>query len=101
MVEVEKGLYRVTFSLPLGIDHVHCYFVRSSKGGFILVDTGLGSRDPEKRWRPVLDRLDGPVEAIVVTVPHGRDRIRRRQGHGTRTSNLPGCDAAPASSSSH
>jgi hypothetical protein len=41
MVEVEEGLYRVTFSLPLGIDHVHCYLVRSSSG-FILVDTGLG-----------------------------------------------------------
>ena len=70
MVEVEKGLYRVTFSLPLGIDHVHCYLVRSSNGGFILVDTGLGSRDPEKRWRPVLDELDAPVEAIVVTHMH-------------------------------
>jgi glyoxylase-like metal-dependent hydrolase (beta-lactamase superfamily II) len=70
MVEVEQGLYRVTFSLPLGIDHVHCYLLRSSSGGFILVDTGLGSRDPEKRWRPVLDELHAPVEAIVVTHMH-------------------------------
>ena len=70
MVEVEEGLYRVTFSLPLGIDHVHCYLVRSSNGGFILVDTGLGSRDPERRWRPLLDELDAPVEAIVVTHMH-------------------------------
>ena len=70
MVEVEEGLYRVTFSLPLGIDHVHCYLVRSSTGGFILVDTGLGSRDPEARWRPVIDALDGPIEAIVVTHMH-------------------------------
>ena len=68
MVEVEEGLYRVTFSLPLGIDHVHCYLVRSSNG-FILIDTGLGSRDPEKRWRPVLDALDAPIEAIVVMHP--------------------------------
>ena len=70
MVEVEEGLYRITFSLPLGIDHVHCYLVRSSNGGFILVDTGLGSRDPEARWRPVLDALDAPIEAIVVTHLH-------------------------------
>jgi glyoxylase-like metal-dependent hydrolase (beta-lactamase superfamily II) len=69
MVEVEEGLYRVTFSLPLGIDHVHCYLVRSSNG-FILIDTGLGSRDPEKRWRPVLDSLDAPIETIVVTHMH-------------------------------
>jgi glyoxylase-like metal-dependent hydrolase (beta-lactamase superfamily II) len=70
MVEVEKGLYRVTFSLPLGIDHVHCYLVRSSNGGFILVDTGLGSRDPARRWQPVLGELDAPIEAIVVTHMH-------------------------------
>ena len=49
---------------------MHCYLVRSSNGGFILVDTGLGSRDPEARWRPVLDALDAPIEAIVVTHMH-------------------------------
>ena len=70
MVEVEKGLYRVTFSLPLGIDHVHCYFVRSSNGGFILVDTGLGSREPEAKWQPILAELAAPIEAIVVTHMH-------------------------------
>ena len=60
--ELERGIRRVTFHLPFGIDHVHCYFLRSSGGGWILVDTGLGSRDPEARWRPVLDALDAPVE---------------------------------------
>jgi glyoxylase-like metal-dependent hydrolase (beta-lactamase superfamily II) len=70
MVEVEKGVRRVTFALPLGIDHVHCYFLRSSGGGWILVDTGLGVRDPEAQWRPVLDELDAPVERIVVTHMH-------------------------------
>jgi glyoxylase-like metal-dependent hydrolase (beta-lactamase superfamily II) len=49
---------------------VHVYFLRSSNGGHILVDTGLGSRDPAKRWGPVLDELDAPVEAIVVTHMH-------------------------------
>ncbi len=68
--ELEPGIHRVTFRLPFGIDHVHCYLLRSSSGGFILVDTGLGSRDPEARWRPVLDELDAPVEAIVVTHMH-------------------------------
>ena len=70
MVEIEKGIRRVTFSLPFGIDHVHCYFLRSSSGGWILVDTGLGSPAPEERWRPVLDELDAPVEQIVVTHMH-------------------------------
>jgi glyoxylase-like metal-dependent hydrolase (beta-lactamase superfamily II) len=70
MEEVEQGILRITFDLPLGIDHVHCYLLRSSGGGWILVDTGLGSRDPEARWRPVLDALDAPVERIVITHMH-------------------------------
>ena len=70
VVEIEEGIRRVTFALPFGIDHVHCYFLRSSNGGWILVDTGLGSRDPERRWRPILDELDAPVEQIVVTHMH-------------------------------
>jgi glyoxylase-like metal-dependent hydrolase (beta-lactamase superfamily II) len=68
--ELEPGIHRATFRLPFGIDHVHCYLLRSSTGGFILIDTGLGSRDPEARWRPVLDALDAPVETIVVTHMH-------------------------------
>jgi glyoxylase-like metal-dependent hydrolase (beta-lactamase superfamily II) len=67
--ELEPGIRRVTFRLPLGIDHVHCYLLRST-GGYVLVDTGLGTRDPEGRWRPVLDELDAPIEAIVVTHLH-------------------------------
>ncbi len=70
VIELEEGIRRATFSLPFGIDHVHCYFLRSSTGGWILVDTGLGSRTPEERWRPVLDELDAPVELIVVTHMH-------------------------------
>ncbi len=70
MVELEHDVRRVTFDLPFGLDHVHCYFLRSSTGGWTLVDTGLGSRRPEARWQPVLDALDAPVERIVVTHMH-------------------------------
>ena len=70
MLEVEQGVRRVTFSIPFGIDHVHCYVLRSSSGGWILVDTSLGTRDPEAKWRPVLDELDAPIERIVVTHMH-------------------------------
>src|SRR4051794_8765427 len=70
MIEMEKDVCRATFSIPFGIDHVHCYLLRSSTGGWTLVDTGLGSRDPKARWSPVLDALDAPVERIVVTHMH-------------------------------
>lgn len=70
MEEVAEGVLRVTFDLPFGIDHVHCYFLRTRAGGWMLVDTGLGARDPEALWRPVLDALDAPVERVVVTHMH-------------------------------
>jgi glyoxylase-like metal-dependent hydrolase (beta-lactamase superfamily II) len=70
MIDLANGIRRETFALPFGIDHVHCYFLRSSAGGWTLVDTGLGTSDAEERWRPVLDALDGPIERIVVTHMH-------------------------------
>jgi glyoxylase-like metal-dependent hydrolase (beta-lactamase superfamily II) len=69
MVELEEGIRRITFPLPFGLDHVHCYLLRVD-GGWTLVDTGLGARSPEERWRPVLDALDGPLVRIVVTHMH-------------------------------
>ena len=69
MVELEQGIRRITFPLPFGLDHVHCYLLRTD-GGWLLVDTGLGSRAPEERWRPVLDALDAPLARIVVTHMH-------------------------------
>jgi glyoxylase-like metal-dependent hydrolase (beta-lactamase superfamily II) len=68
--ELFEGVRRVTFRLPLGIDHVHCYFLRSSTGGWTLVDTGLGVEDPEAVWAPVVAALDAPVDRIFVTHMH-------------------------------
>ncbi len=42
MLELEGGVRRVTFPLPLGIDHVHCYLLPGSDG-WTAVDTGLGA----------------------------------------------------------
>ena len=60
----------MTFALPLGIDHVHCYVLPASGGGWIVVDTGLGLPDAGERWARVLDELRGPVERIVITHFH-------------------------------
>jgi glyoxylase-like metal-dependent hydrolase (beta-lactamase superfamily II) len=68
MVELEGGIRRVTFAMPLGIDHVHCYLLPASGGGWTLVDTGLP--DAEERWARVLASLDAPVERIVITHFH-------------------------------
>ena len=68
--EVADGIWRATFALPLGIDHVHCYLLRSGTDGWTIVDSGLGLPDAAVRWRRVLDRLGGRVERIVVTHFH-------------------------------
>ena len=70
MLELAHGIRRVTFALPLGIDHVHCYLVRTSDGSWLLVDTGLGLPGSEERWAPVLAELDGPISRIVITHFH-------------------------------
>jgi glyoxylase-like metal-dependent hydrolase (beta-lactamase superfamily II) len=70
MLELDDGIRRITFALPLGIDHVHCYLLPSSEGGWTLVDTGLGLPDARDRWAEILDGLDAPVRRIVVTHFH-------------------------------
>jgi glyoxylase-like metal-dependent hydrolase (beta-lactamase superfamily II) len=67
--ELPQGIRRLTFELPLGIRHVHCYLIPGTDG-WTLVDTGLGLPDAESRWEPVLAELDAPIVRIVVTHFH-------------------------------
>lgn len=69
MDELPHGIRRLTFPLPLGIRHVHCYLLPGADG-WTLVDTGLGLPDAAERWEPVLGELDAPVVRIVVTHFH-------------------------------
>ena len=70
MHPLDGGVRRVTFALPLGIDHVHCYLLPRDDGSWIAVDTGLGLPDAGERWRALLDGLGGPVERILITHFH-------------------------------
>jgi glyoxylase-like metal-dependent hydrolase (beta-lactamase superfamily II) len=65
--ELPGGIRRLTFPLPMGIRHVHCYLLPGSDG-WTLVDTGLGLPDADARWEPVL--RDVEVARIVVTHFH-------------------------------
>jgi glyoxylase-like metal-dependent hydrolase (beta-lactamase superfamily II) len=69
MDELPGGIRRLTFPLPLGIRHVHCYLL-PGPDGWTLVDTGLGLPDAAGRWGPVLGELDAPVVRILVTHFH-------------------------------
>jgi glyoxylase-like metal-dependent hydrolase (beta-lactamase superfamily II) len=61
------GIRRLTFPLPLGIRHVHCYLL-PGPDGWTLVDTGLGLPDAAARWEDVLREVE--VARIVVTHFH-------------------------------
>jgi glyoxylase-like metal-dependent hydrolase (beta-lactamase superfamily II) len=67
MQELPGGIRRLTFPLPLGIDHVHCYLLPGSDG-WTLVDTGLGLPDAAARWESALDGVE--VARIVITHFH-------------------------------
>jgi glyoxylase-like metal-dependent hydrolase (beta-lactamase superfamily II) len=67
IAELADGIRRLTFPLPMGPGHVHCYLLPGADG-WTLVDTGLGLPDAEARWAPVL--RDASIARIVVTHFH-------------------------------
>jgi glyoxylase-like metal-dependent hydrolase (beta-lactamase superfamily II) len=67
MDELPDGIRRITFPLPLGIDHVHCYLL-PGPDGWTLVDTGLGLPEAGERWGRALDGVE--VARIVITHFH-------------------------------
>jgi glyoxylase-like metal-dependent hydrolase (beta-lactamase superfamily II) len=69
VTKLPGGIRRLTFPLPLGIDHVHCYLL-PGQHGWTLVDTGLGLPDAAARWEAVLRELDAPIARIVITHFH-------------------------------
>jgi glyoxylase-like metal-dependent hydrolase (beta-lactamase superfamily II) len=69
VTELPHGIRRLTFELPFGIRHVHCYLLPGADG-WTLVDTGLGLPDAGGRWEPVLAGLGAPVGRIVITHFH-------------------------------
>ena len=69
MTALPGGIRRLTFPLPLEIDHVHCYLLPGDDG-WTLVDTGLGLPDAAARWERAMRELNAPVARIVVTHFH-------------------------------
>jgi glyoxylase-like metal-dependent hydrolase (beta-lactamase superfamily II) len=69
IAQLDGGIFRITFPLPLGIDHVHTYLVPADDGSRILVDTGLGLPGAEERWAAVLEKTGAP-DRIVITHFH-------------------------------
>ena len=82
MDELPAGIRRLTFPLPMGMRHVHCYLLPADDG-WTLVDTGLGLPDAAGRWEEALDGIE--VARIVITHFHpdhagGGEDARRLTG---------------------
>lgn len=67
--DVGHGIRRITFPLPFGISHVHCYLV-PGEDGWMLVDTAIATPGATERWQAVLAELGEPVARIFVTHFH-------------------------------
>ncbi len=67
--EIDGGVLRVTYPMPMGPGHVHGYLLPVDEG-YVVVDTGLGLPDLTDRWGALLAGLDRPVCAIVITHFH-------------------------------
>jgi glyoxylase-like metal-dependent hydrolase (beta-lactamase superfamily II) len=93
MVDLEGGIRRVTFAMPLGLDHVHTYLLPASDGGWTAVDTGLGLPDAGDRWREVVDGLDAPITRILITHFH--------PDHVGAAADLAGLTGAPVHQGAH
>jgi glyoxylase-like metal-dependent hydrolase (beta-lactamase superfamily II) len=93
MVELDSGIRRVTFAMPLGLDHVHSYLLPSSGGGWTAVDTGLGLPEAGERWSEALAGLDRPVERILITHFH--------PDHVGAAADLAGLTGAPVHQGAH
>jgi glyoxylase-like metal-dependent hydrolase (beta-lactamase superfamily II) len=93
MVELEGGIRRITFAMPLGLDHVHSYLLPASDGGWTVVDTGLGLPDAGERWSEALAALDQPVTRILITHFH--------PDHVGAAADLAGLTGAPVFQGAH
>jgi glyoxylase-like metal-dependent hydrolase (beta-lactamase superfamily II) len=69
VVALDDDIVRITFPLPLGIDHVHAYLLPTDDGGRLLVDTGLGLPGAEERWGRIFAERR-PPDRIVITHFH-------------------------------
>lgn len=69
MDELTPDVRRVTWRLPLGIDHVHCYVLRGDDG-WTIVDAGLDLPGVRERWAEEVASLDAPVAGVFITHMH-------------------------------
>ena len=81
MEEVAPGVFRVTFALPFGIDHVHCYLVASRRRLDGRRHGSRAARTRAERWaRACWTGIDVVADLHHALPSRSRRRRRRRRG---------------------
>lgn len=72
VTEITEGVYWLRMAMPMkGLDHINLWFVKDHDS-WVIIDTGLGSRDAKNNWQNVFDNhMNGrPVNRVIVTHLH-------------------------------
>lgn len=69
MLEVAPDVFWIRMLLPYQLDHVNLWLLRDM-GGWTLVDTGFPNDETMAFWQKLLERLDGPINRLIVTHFH-------------------------------
>jgi glyoxylase-like metal-dependent hydrolase (beta-lactamase superfamily II) len=67
--QLDDGIVRLTYPMPMKPGHVHGYLVPTDDG-YMLVDTGLGLPGLVEEWASLVPLLDRPVTSVLVTHFH-------------------------------
>lgn len=72
VTKIAEGVYWLRMSLPMkGLDHINLWFLKD-KDSWVVIDTGIGSREAKSHWQKVFDDDMGgrPVNRVIVTHLH-------------------------------
>ncbi|QGX63026.1 MBL fold metallo-hydrolase [Alteromonas mediterranea] len=69
LIEIAEGVLWLTMPLPFELDHINLYLIRGD-GGWVVVDTGIGTTTTKSLWQRIFAQLDGPIVGVIVTHLH-------------------------------
>ena len=67
--EVLKGVYWLRMPLPMSLDHINLWLLKDSDQ-WIIVDTGLDSKESREAWERVFDEFMEPASIKYIVVTH-------------------------------
>lgn len=69
--QVAPGILWLRMPLPFALDHINLYLIEdASLGGYVLIDTGIGTNKTKVLWEALLAKLNKPIVKVIVTHMH-------------------------------